>query len=228
MSLAIKNNFAEGEADEINSKIRRSPSGKKPLVFTDIYHSDVNIVTWQRDLSPTVQNVVSEFLDAKPGFQTSMTVSPSRVSSNLSDVFGRSDYNVMIEDMAELVDMFCCLFELKCAGLRLTALTSAMCPKFHVDKVPCRLVTTYQGIATQWLPHHSVDRSKLGAGSEGLADSESGLYQDADDIQQLRCGDVALLKGENWYDNEGAGLVHRSPTLDEGHQRLLMTLDFAD
>ena len=103
-----------------------------------------------------------------------------------------------------------------------------MCPKFHVDKIPCRLVTTYQGIATEWLPHRVVNRTKLGSGSNGLSDSESGLYQQESDIQQLTSGEVALLKGENWYANERAGLVHRSPQIPDGEHRLLLTLDFAD
>lgn len=130
------------------------------------------------------------------------------------------------QDIGELVDIFCCLFDLERVGLRLTALDKAMCPKFHVDKVPGRLVTTYRGTATEWLPHSSVNRSKLGHGSEGKADAESGLFKSQDDIQCLNFGDVALLKGERWEGNEGAGLVHRSPALEKGERRLLLTLDF--
>ena len=130
------------------------------------------------------------------------------------------------ENIAELVDMFCYLFELKEAAIRLKVLDQAMCPKFHVDRVPCRLVTTYQGIATEWLPHEVLDHTKLGWGSNGLADSESGLYQSESDIQQLGCGDVALLKGTLWEGNENAGLVHRSPVLPANEKRLILTLDF--
>ena len=68
---------------------------------------------------------------------------------------------------------------------------------------------------------------KLGAGSAGLSDAESGLYPTKDAIQTLAAGDVALLKGESWEGNEGAGLVHRSPAVKSGQQRLLLTLDFA-
>ena len=74
---------------------------------------------------------------------------------------------VLAGDIANLVDMFCCLFDLKRGALRMTVLDRAMCPRFHVDRVPCRLVTTYQGIATEWLPHNVADRSKLGTGNMG-------------------------------------------------------------
>jgi len=107
-------------------------------------------------------------------------------------------------------------------------LDKAMCPKFHVDRVPCRLLTTFQGIATEWLPHNKVNRDKLGPGSQGKADSESGLYTSPEDIQQLQAGHVALLKGELWEGNENAGLVHRSPAVPNGERRLLLTLDFMD
>ena len=70
----------------------------------------------------------------------------------------------------------------------------------------------YTGTGTQWLPHDCADRSKLGRGSHGKSDDESGLYASTDHIQQLMSGDVALLKGEMWAGNEGAGLIHRSPT----------------
>ncbi len=210
------------------TKVRRASWGKESLIFTDIYQEDINIVTWQRDLAQSLKDSVSEFLVSNPGFQSTLTVTPQSALSDIQKAFGSVDQSILVENIAELVDIFCSLFEISHAGLRLSALDRAMCPKFHVDKVPCRLVTTFQGVATQWLPHHAVDRTKLGLGSNGLPDKESGLYQHHDDIQQLSCGDVALLKGEVWYNNENAGLVHRSPALSAGKNRLLLTLDFAN
>lgn len=89
-----------------------------------------------------------------------------------------------------------------------------------------RLVTTYTGPATQWLPHECVDRSRLGGKHGGLPDEQSGLMKSPEDIRQMACGDVAILKGELWAGNENAGLVHRSPGVREGQKRLVLTLDF--
>lgn len=210
------------------AKVRRASQGSEPTVLTDIYQADVNIAIWQRQLSPSLQKEVSAFLLLNPTFQTAMTVSSEGIYKSLANELGKDENSELVGNIAELVDMFCSLFELKQVGLRLTALNKAMCPKFHVDRVPCRLITTYQGIATEWLQHHCVDRSKLGAGSNGLPDNESGIYQKASDIQQLSNADVALLKGESWQGNEGAGLVHRSPAPENDEHRLLLTLDFAD
>lgn len=211
---------------EIN--VGRTAQSREPEVLTDIYRGDTNIVIWQRELSETLKNSVDAFVGSNPTFQTSMTLTPQRALSSVRDALGDSSQGELSENIAELVDMFCCLFELKRAGLRLATLDRAMCPRFHVDKIPCRLVTTFQGIATEWLPHQVVNREKLGAGNNGKPDSTSGVYKSPHDIQRISSGDVALLKGELWQGNEGAGLVHRSPEVPAGQPRLLLTLDFSD
>jgi hypothetical protein len=211
---------------EIN--VGRAAQSREPEVLTDIYRGDTNIVIWQRELSETLKNSVDAFVGSNPTFQTSMTLTPQRALSSVRDALGDSSQGELSENIAELVDMFCCLFELKRAGLRLATLDRAMCPRFHVDKIPCRLVTTFQGIATEWLPHQVVNREKLGAGNNGKPDSTSGVYKSPHDIQRISSGDVALLKGELWQGNEGAGLVHRSPEVPAGQPRLLLTLDFSD
>lgn len=196
-----------------------------PSVLTNIYNEALNIAVWQRTLSPTLKQVVASFVEANPTFKTSMTVTANNALPSLLEELGKVDaITPLAKDVAELVDMFCCLFEQERVGLRLTVLSHAMCPRFHVDRVPCRLVTTYQGPATQWLTNEGTNRSMLGHGHGGLPDHESGLYTHNNAIQQLEAGDVSLLKGELWEGNEGTGLIHRSPSTD--FPRLLLTLDF--
>ena len=200
---------------------RHMSQDKQPTVLSDIYKEEINIAIWRRQK----KFLVKEFLELNPKFKKEMVLTPQDALSRIRESFDNNMTEVS-EDIAELVDMFCYLFELKQVGMRLKVLDQAMCPKFHVDKVPCRLVTTYQGRATQWLPHELVDQTKLGWGCNGLPDSESGLYQSESDIQQLDCGDVALLKGTLWEGNENGGLVHRSPGLIANEKRLVLTLDF--
>lgn len=213
-------NFAV-DCGQTGSMFRHMSQDKQPMVLSDIYQEDINISIWRRQK----QFLVKEFLALNPTFQKEMILTPQDALSRINEFFDNNMTEVS-EDIALLVDMFCYLFELKQAGMRLKVLDKAMCPKFHVDKVPCRLVTTYQGMATQWLPHELVDQTKLGWGCNGLPDSESGLYQSESDIQQLDCGDVALIKGTLWKGNENAGLVHRSPGLIANEKRLILTLDF--
>lgn len=216
-----KNLNLSGEWSQERYPFRHMSQNKQPTVLSDIYKEEINIAIWQRHK----QFSVKEFLALNPTFQKEMVLTPQDALSRISESFDNNMTEVS-EDIALLVDMFCYLFELNQVGMRLKVLDKAMCPKFHVDKVPCRLVTTYQGMATQWLPHELVDQTKLGWGCNGLPDNESGLYQSESDIQQLHCGDVALIKGTLWEGNENAGLVHRSPELVANEKRLILTLDF--
>ena len=216
-----KNLNLAGEWGQAENMPRHMAQDKQPTVLSDIYKAEINIAIWRRQK----QFLVKEFLALNPTFQKEMILTPQDALSRISESFDNNMTEVS-EDIALLVEMFCYLFELKQAGMRLKVLDKAMCPKFHVDKVPCRLMTTYQGMATEWLPHELVDQTKLGWGCNGLPDSESGLYQRKSDIQQLDCGDVALIKGTLWEGNKNAGLVHRSPGLIANEKRLILTLDF--
>lgn len=123
--------------------------------------------------------------------------------------------------------MFQCLFDADTIAVRLVRLQRAMCPRFHTDKIPCRLVTTYHGTGTEWLGEDAITREYLGHGANGRPDHSSGLIKEGASVQRLNPFDVGLLKGDAWPENEGHGLVHRSPAADENDRRLLLTLDFA-
>ena len=198
-------------------------------VLADIYQKNTNIVFWKRILKDNLSEAANSILLTNPDLQISLVVSPQDTVSILQARLNSSQMAlIMVKDIEKLVNIFCDLFDLRRGGLRLTSLNHAMCPRFHVDNVSCRLITTYQGIATEWLPHNAADRSKLGIGNSGKPDSQSGIYQDESDIQQLSQGDVALLKGEGWVGNEGKGLIHRSPQLSDQASRLILTIDFID
>ena len=207
----------------------RRSAGSESQVLPNIYLDDVNIAVWERELPEMLKDASGKILKKNPNLEISIVTTPTEAFTSVVKAIGSEPEGIELgEDIAKLVDMFCCLFELKRAGLRMTVLDRAMCPRFHVDRILCRLITTYIGAATEWLPHHSADRNKLGIGNEGKPDDQSGLFGSARDIQQLSEGDVALLKGEAWAGNKGGGLIHRSPELTSEHQRLLLTLDFVD
>lgn len=79
-------------------------------------------------------------------------------------------------------------------------------------------MTTYAGKGTEWLDREGIDRSALETGRESIAGHDT--------IQHLSEGDIALLKGDEWEGNEGFGVIHRSPSLNDNETRLLLTLDF--
>lgn len=222
MCAASAEEVTNSDSHAVDQTKNRFPAyGSDPKVLADIYRKEINIAIWQRQVGLPLNNAVNEFLAATPNFKTSMSISPEHAHSEVSKAMGDTAPPELADDVAKLVDMFCYLFGLKRAGLRLATLDRAMCPRFHVDKVPCRLITTYHGVATEWLPHEIVDRSTLGPGGSGEPAKQA-------DIERLECGHVALLKGELWTGNEDAGLVHRSPAVPDGENRLLLTLDVSN
>lgn len=208
-------------------KQRRAIVGQQAAVLSEIYEEQANLTVWHRELPEELKSEVADFLASKARFKLAMSVSPGDVLKNMQEALG-DEVPALCEDITYLATMYCDLFALKRVGLRLTVLSRAMCPKFHVDRVPCRLITTYQGPATEWLRNDAVDRSRLLMINKEDLLNQSGLYNGLTDINQINCGDVALLKGERWEGNEDAGLIHRSPAVKNGEHRLLLTFDFAD
>ena len=200
----------------------RQSCGETPLALSDILNDGVNLAIWQRQLplhiaefgallvalnEPLAESLVVELVseDCVPNLQG--------LASSCRDLEG---YDGFIADVSWLVSAFACLLGAERIGVRLRLLDKAMSPRFHVDHVPVRLITTYAGIGSQWLREGVMDRRRL-----SQADAEP-----TERIEQIHCGDVALLKGTKWHGNEGHGLIHRSPALKADERRLILTLDW--
>jgi len=152
--------------------------------FFRFYNKEKNIVIWQRKLTRALVKSAENILTLSPTLKITAVVRPEDKCLSLKKALGSKVISQsLLKDIENLVEMFCFLFGLKQAGLRLTALDNAMCPRFHVDRVPCRLLTTYHGIATEWIPHTFADRKKLGSGNQGMSDEQSGLIQTLNEIQ---------------------------------------------
>lgn len=216
------------EARVVNDDGQRVPViGKDRTILGDVYRDEVNLAVWQREVPEAVTDYLRSELVARQEFKVAMMVSAVNAREALAQAIGAGEDNALVSDVVDLIEMFCCLFDIERVGLRLTTLSRAMCPKFHVDHLPCRLVTTYQGVGSEWIPEARVNRSRLLTGDDGSYDTAKP-YSDEEDIEQLSAGDVAILKGSGWLGNEHAGIVHRSPAVEAGENRLLMTLDFAN
>lgn len=224
MSAAVSQEMCGISSDSKSNYVE----GVVPDVLPSIYDEQINIVVLQRTLSEQVNHYCQELVEEHPAFQLRSVIKNENADQSLQSLLpeleGKSKF---VQDLALLLDMYSCLFDLEEVGLRLQVLDRAMCPRFHTDKLGCRLVSTYKGPGSEWLPNHVLDRSKLGAGNMGLSDDLSGLYSNDDCIQQVTEGDVVLLKGDGWYGNEGLGAVHRSPAVEQTEKRIVVTMDFA-
>ena len=100
--------------------------------------------------------------------------------------------------------------------IRLEAITGPACHRWHSDAVGLRLLCTYRGPGTEWLPIAGGARAARGIDPKALP-CERG---------QVATGAVAILKGEGFRGNAGFGCIHRSPPAGPGERaRLLLCID---
>lgn len=107
-------------------------------------------------------------------------------------------------DLGFLTDLYTDLLGCARIGVRLEVLRSAMCPRFHADRVGIRMSCTWMGPGTEWADERVVDRARAGGNELGPVFDLSGTCR-ADAF------DLVLLKGEAWPGNQGRGAIHRSP-----------------
>ncbi|WP_065260894.1 DUF1826 domain-containing protein [Pseudomonas bananamidigenes] len=203
---------------------RHQVFGPTPQTLASILEDEINLAVWQRQLPIHVAEFASLLLSLDEPYAEALSLELpdedsepdlSGLASEYRDLEGHEGF---IADLRWLTGAFACLLGARRIGLRLRVLDKAMCPRFHVDHVPVRLITTYAGIGSEWLKEEEMDRRELG---KPLAEP-----QEKSRIQQLTSGEVALLKGEKWHGNEGFGLIHRSPKPAPGERRLMLTLDW--
>lgn len=190
-------------------------------ILTEALTPDVNLVVWQRQLPAHIATF------AEAALATDQELAESRVleleddeppaltdlAANFADVEGHAGF---VADVTWLIHAYGCLTGARRVGLRIRTLKKAMCPRYHVDWVSLRLITTYAGVGSQWLTEGAIPRGMLGT---PLAESTIAP-------EQIEAGSVALFKGERWEGNEGRGIIHRSPPASTNDARLIMTLDW--
>lgn len=134
-------------------------------------------------------------------------------NSNLSECAS------FFEDVSELVKLFERATQASSFRLLLTTVSTNMCRKFHTDVNDLRLLCTYIGPGTLWLPDEAIDYKALQTGR-----NNQEIVVDERRIQQVRTGDVVILKGALYP--EANPVLHCSPAIEgKGEKRLLLRID---
>lgn len=206
--------------ENLNLPLPLAVRGSKADCLTEIFREEVNLVVWERSLQDECREFAQKFSREAGAYERFVGLEADEtVDQILPDwALDFPGARVWLADVQQLVEMYRCLFEPAAVGVRLHVLAETMCPRFHTDRVPARLLVTYAGRGTEWLPEQQVTRAE-----------DSGRLPEqtvsASDIQVMPTGAVSLLKGEAWIGNEGRGLVHRSPAPGD-RPRLVLGLDW--
>jgi len=199
----------------------RQPHQSCPSVLSQALAADVNLAVWERQLPAAVTAFANSVLLTAQPLADSRIIDvqdehPPELSDFAKGFEGLDGYHAFSNDVAWLIHAYACLTGAQRVGLRIRKLGKAMCPRYHVDWVSLRLITTYAGTGSQWLEEGMMPRDALGDPNA----------QPTSAPRQLLAGNVALFKGERWEGNEGRGIIHRSPPVEDGQGRLIMTLDW--
>lgn len=109
----------------------------------------------------------------------------------------------LAQDIRSLALRFAALMGVPAVRLRLEGVTTNACRKVHTDYTDVRLITTYFGPGTDYVP------------SGGSAEA----------LERISTGHVALFKGRLFGEGH-APCLHRSPPVgDTGERRLVLVID---
>ncbi len=184
--------------------------GTHPDTLVEIARPDVNLAVWHRPLPPGIGPGCARLAEAAP-FRAAAEGKPDEVVAAMAEALPGSPPLGLLLDLHELSLCFALLTGHETVQLRLRGIDGDSCRRFHADAVGLRLLCTYRGAGTEWLPLAGA------AAARGLDDA-------APPANRLPAGAVALLKGEGLA--PGRGCVHRSPPRGpRDPARLLLTLD---
>lgn len=109
------------------------------------------------------------------------------------------------DDILALARRFAAFMQIDAVRLRLEAVTTNACRRIHADYADLRLITTYHGRGTDYLPN--------------------GAEQAENNLLRMPTGHIGLFKGRLFADQHEPCL-HRSPPIEgTGEVRLVLVID---
>lgn len=199
-------------------------TGRDPSVLASIAQPGAELAIWRRAPAATWGAWLEQLpthtlptcrLELKAN-QAIPALGAIFAASGIPDTPPRRDF---VSDVAAQLFRFAELSSTDTVRLRLDVVADNACHRWHRDCVPLRLICTYRGPGTCWLPP--------GLDHDGL---EIADEFDPSEFQTMQAADVALFKGCGWPGQiHKGGIVHRSPRIEgTGIVRLVLVLDLPD
>lgn len=195
-----------------NARISQKPDG-----LTAIHDSSINIAIYQRDIS-SLKPELDQISQIPVNFMTTGTVEEIRTELAAYSRDHLPACPAFLADADRLTRLFQQVSKSDSLKLQLSTVTTNMCRRFHTDMNDLRMLCTYVGAGTLWLPDDAINAAALKPGT-----SNDEIVLDERLIQQVATGDVTILKGALYP--EANAILHRSPTIEEtGEHRLLLRI----
>lgn len=198
----------------------RAIAGDSLAEFAGVYEPDVEMINVSRPQAVDALNQAAESLAGIAGFTEKWSQAANDATlprAKFARYLDETASAAVADEIACATDMLGYLLDCKSVGIRVGALTRPMCPRFHVDKVACRLLMTLTGPGTEWIANPDVDFDLFVDRNTQLKPLKPGRA-----ARVVDTGHWALLKGGLWREGFD-GVVHRSPASSES--RLMISID---
>lgn len=199
-----------------NRRVERIQESK----FSDIANATTELVASNAPISRELIKVSQNLLKSRVISMETWTqgwADPETANQSLPAALSSDTRRLIRDQILEGCEILHEVTSCREVGVRLAALHSMMCPRFHIDNLQCRLMITLSGEGTEWIPNQFVDWDMF----YDLSDRRPPIRTGAK-IEKMPSGYWYLLKGGAW-EKDYPGIVHRSPNSDR--ERLLLSLD---
>lgn len=183
-----------------------------------------NLIIWERNADTHISAFIAQ-LHLSTFMPLNFLATKGKVKENLQVQFAdyiplhSKGFYLLMADISLLTESFLELCGKQQLRLHLRTVEDDACSKFHVDGYPMRLICTYDGPGTEWLPNDKVNRKALGTTNRRIVTNP--MY-----IRQMKPFHVGIMKGDILGPNTKNGVVHRSPSIKEkGLKRFVLRLD---
>lgn len=207
--------------NQIINSFSNAAIGIHSSILNDIHLPSKNISIYQRDiinLEKELSQLTNQYIECR------INGSIEQIKTSLTAYFEShlSFCSLLLQDIFEILTHFEKITSATTYRFLLATIDNDMCRKFHTDINTLRLLCTYIGQGTLWLPDEAINKELLKRRTDRRADKE--IIIDETQIQQVNTGDIVILKGALYP--QANAIIHRSPTIEKyGEKRVLLRMD---
>jgi Protein of unknown function (DUF1826) len=173
-----------------------------------------SLVAWERRLPPGLREPLRRWVAQKPPRFEGFDVDAAWVDAALQGLRESPARAFLAQDLRSLLRRFRVLTGAGPIKISFGAVTGDQCRKFHADYQRLRLITTYLGPGTEWLPEQAVRRDALVEPPACSATANQLIVRDPSLVRRAHAGDVLLLRGHDGVTGAALPAVHRSPPIE--------------
>ncbi len=189
----------------------------KESILANIHEKGTNLCIWKRRVKHDIIHY-AKHLTKIPNFSFEFKLSDKDSLLEKFPPFDDGTAKPFIDDVLGIALRFQEITKIQNPKVHLSVINDMQCPLFHVDYVQMRLICTYIGQGTLWVPNADVNRNHLGCGRN------DHLIRSMDAVRQAENFDVLIMKGEANESDPKNGLIHKSPDT-KGEPRLFLRMD---